>query len=79
MIRSPAAAAGGYPAEVPAAERLYHRRMRPLPLAVLAGRARLHTDDDPWVELVAPHWLHRSTGAANQRLIDDVREGLGPR
>jgi len=51
----------------------------PAGLAVLAGRARLHTDDDPWVELVAPHWLHRSTGAANQQLIDDVREGMGSR
>jgi spermidine synthase len=48
-------------------------------LAVLAGRARLHTDDDPWVELTAPHWLHRSTGAVNQRLIDDVRERMGSR
>jgi spermidine synthase len=48
-------------------------------LAVLAGRARLHTDDDPWVELVAPHWLHRSTGAINQQLIDDVRDGMGSR
>ncbi len=48
-------------------------------LSVLAGRARLHTDDDPWVELVAPHWLHASTGASNQELIDDVRARMGTR
>jgi spermidine synthase len=48
-------------------------------LAVLAGRARLHTDDDPWVELVAPHWLHASTGDSNQQLIDDVRARMGTR
>jgi spermidine synthase len=48
-------------------------------LALLAGRARVHTDDDPWVELAAPHWLHQSTGAANRALIDDVRERMGSR
>jgi spermidine synthase len=48
-------------------------------LAVLAGRARLHTDDDPWVELEAPHWLHASTGAVNQALVDSVHERMGTR
>ena len=48
-------------------------------LALLAGRARLNTDDDPWVEFEAPRWLLRSTGALNQELIAEVAARSGGR
>ena len=48
-------------------------------LALLAGRARLNTDDDPWVEFEAPRWLLRSTGALNQEMIAEVAARSGGR
>ena len=48
-------------------------------LALLAGRARINTDDDPWVEFEAPWWLLRSTGASNQALIEEAALKSGQR
>lgn len=48
-------------------------------LALLAGRARLNTDDDPWVEFEAPRWLLRSTGALNQEIIAEAAARSGGR
>jgi spermidine synthase len=38
----------------------------------LAGRARLNTDDQPWVEFAAPHWVHRQTNQDNAARIQDA-------
>ena len=35
----------------------------------LAGRARLNTDDQPWVEFAAPRWIHRQTNQDNTARI----------
>ncbi len=35
----------------------------------LAGRARLNTDDQPWVEFAAPRWIHRQTNRDNTARI----------
>lgn len=35
----------------------------------LAGRARLNTDDQPWVEFAAPRWIHRQTNQDNAARI----------
>ncbi len=48
-------------------------------LALLAGRARLNTDDQPWVEFEAPKWLLRSTGSVNRELILEVAGKVGAR
>jgi spermidine synthase len=40
----------------------------------LGGRARLNTDDMPWIEFEAPRWLHRQTGAMNAELIAGAAE-----
>ncbi len=42
----------------------------PQGLARLAGLGPLVTDDHPWVELEAPFWIHRETGATNRKLIE---------
>lgn len=48
-------------------------------LALLAGRAPMNTDDQPWVEFEAPKWLLRSTGAMNQALIAEAAARSGGR
>ncbi len=46
--------------------------LSPAQLRALAGRARRNTDDQPWVELEAPRWLHRSTGPLNRALVEEA-------
>ncbi|MCB9777504.1 MAG: hypothetical protein H6742_02975 [Alphaproteobacteria bacterium] len=46
--------------------------LRPGHLRALSARGRLNTDDQPWIELEAPRWLHRPTGATNAALIQEA-------
>ncbi|NOY26828.1 MAG: hypothetical protein GXP62_13225, partial [Oligoflexia bacterium] len=41
----------------------------PAGLRRLARTGRINSDDRPWIELEAPRWLHRATGATNAELI----------
>lgn len=64
-------AAPSLPPDLPLAPTLGPRELRRL-----ASMGPLVTDNDPWVELTAPFWLHRQTGTTNQALIEAARLSL---